>query len=390
MERKILHLDMDAFFAAIEERDDPSIKGKPVIVGAAPGTRGVVSTCNYVARRFGVRSAMSIAEAYRRCPQGVYLRPHFSKYKAASDQVRALMASYTDQLEFISLDEGYMDVTGSERLFGEAAEIAQRLKRQVYEAVGTTCSVGLGYSMMAAKLASEEKKPDGYFEIRTPADFRTLVYDRPIGVIYGVGKKTAARLHSFGIDTVRQYLETPPEKAARYLGANAAQELRQAALGVDKRRVTPNEPAKSIGKETTFQQDVSDPGLLKDTLRRLSHQVSDRLRSKGLWCQTVTLKIKFPDMHQITRAKSGLLTNRTDDIYAAAAALLRAEAPARPVRLIGVTASHLTADAYEQLSFQDAEDSTQREKKGRLEKAVYEINHAYGAPVLKTARDLKT
>ena len=197
MERKILHLDMDAFFAAIEERDDPSITGKPVIVGAAPGTRGVVSTCNYVARRFGVRSAMSIAEAYRRCPQGVYLRPHFSKYKAASDQVRALMASYTDQLEFISLDEGYMDVTGSERLFGEAAEIAQRLKRQVYEAVGTTCSVGLGYSMMAAKLASEEKKRMGILRSvrrRTSAPWSMT---GPIGVIYGVGKKNTRGASAF-------------------------------------------------------------------------------------------------------------------------------------------------------------------------------------------------
>ena len=166
---------MDAFFASIEERDNPELVGKPVIVGSPPGTRGVVSTCNYIARQYGVRSAMSSAEAYRRCPHAVFVKSHFNKYTEASSQVHSIMAEYTDKIEFVSLDEGYMDVTGSELLFGSAEKIAREIQKRVFETVRTTCSVGVGYSMMSAKCASEEKKPRGFFVIDSPEKFSEIM-----------------------------------------------------------------------------------------------------------------------------------------------------------------------------------------------------------------------
>ncbi len=385
MNRKILHLDMDAFFAAIEERDNPALKGKPVIVGALPGTRGVVSTCNYIARQYGIHSAMSIAEAYRRCPKGEFILPNFQKYHEASEIVHGLMAKYTDIIEYVSLDEGYMDVTGSEFLFGEAGEIGKRLKEEVFKAVGTTCSVGLGYSMMSAKMASEENKPNGYFEIRTPEEFRTLIYHRPIGIIPGVGKKTVARLNSYGIKTVAEFLNLAPDMAERYLGKNGAYALRQSALGIDERQVIPESQAKSIGKETTFPKDVETISELEDALKWLSEKVSNRLRRKKLWGRTVTLKVKYGDLKQITRAKSGLLTNRADEIYKAARSSLTNDILNAPIRLIGVTVSHLTESAYDQLSFDDNESE---DKMGKLEKVVFDINNSYGKTILKKAKDI--
>lgn len=385
MERKIIHLDMDAFFASIEERDNPALRGKPVIVGARPGTRGVVSTCNYEARKYGLHSAMSIAEAYRRCPNGVYVRPHFEKYQEASEQVRAIMREYTDLTEFVSLDEGYMDVTGSEFLFGSAEQIALEVKQRVFETVGTTCSVGVGYSLMSAKLSSEEKKPDGFFVIHTPKEFKQLVYHRPVGVIYGIGKKTEARLNSFGIFQVSDLLQAPPSKLER-LGSRMARELLLAAEGIDDRGVEPDAQAKSIGKETTFQTDISDMEILRETLRLLSRQVSSRLKTKKLWCRTVTLKVKYPDMKTVTRAHPVSLTNSTDELYHAACKLLESGVASRAVRLVGITASHLTESGYEQMSFASEEPHSGKEEK--LEDVMFQLNQLYGKEILKTAKQI--
>ena len=196
--KKIIHLDMDAFFASIEERDNPKLKGKPVIVGAEPGTRGVVSTCNYIARKYGVHSAMSSAEAYCRCPSAVFVHPHFSKYKEASAEVHKIMSEYTDKIEFVSLDEGYMDVTGSEFLFGSAEGIAKEIKRRVFETLNVTCSVGVGYSMMSAKCASEEKNilsrrvSDAYVSAKRARALRNRLKNCRKAVSYGNQKHRAA------------------------------------------------------------------------------------------------------------------------------------------------------------------------------------------------------
>ncbi|MCL2427196.1 MAG: DNA polymerase IV [Oscillospiraceae bacterium] len=264
MDRTIMHIDMDAFFAAVEVRDNPDLAGKPLIIGALPSERGVVSTCSYEAREFGVRSAMSIKEAYRRCPHGIYMHPSMEKYKTASQHVHKIWSDYTDICEYISLDEGFLDITGTTHSFGSPSDIANEIKRRTMEQVGLTCSIGVGYSMMSAKLASEEKKPNGYFEIPTPQDLKNLIIDRNVRTIYGVGAKTAERLQEVGITTVRQIYENPQGVIA--LLGNQGRQIIELAEGVDKRKVTPYSEVKSIGTEQTFQQDTTDFEYMKDVL----------------------------------------------------------------------------------------------------------------------------
>ena len=264
MDRTIMHIDMDAFFAAVEVRDNPDLAGKPLIIGALPDERGVVSTCSYEAREFGVRSAMSIKEAYRRCPHGIYMHPSMEKYKAASQHVHKIWSDYTDICEYISLDEGFLDITGTTHSFGSPSDIANAIKRRTMEQVGLTCSIGVGYSMMSAKLASEEKKPNGYFEIPTPLDLKNLIIDRNVRIIYGVGAKTAEKLQEVGITTVRQIYENPQGVIA--LLGNQGRQIIELAEGVDKRKVTPYSEIKSIGTEQTFQQDTTDFEYMKDVL----------------------------------------------------------------------------------------------------------------------------
>ncbi len=384
MDKKIIHLDMDAFFASIEERDNPELKGKPVIVGADPHSRGVVSTCNYIARKYGVHSAMSSQEAYRRCPHGIFIPGHYEKYKEASKIVHSIMSEYTDLVEFLSLDEGYMDVTGSRLLFGDAEDIAKEIQRRVYESVGTTCSVGVGYCMMAAKYASEEKKPNGFFVISSPEEFINLTKDRPVGELYGVGKKTAEKLISMGIKTIGQLSAVPDSRLIRF--GNIGTEIRNFARGIDLREVTPNSAPKSIGKETTFQKDTLDKELLRDTLLLLSNNVSFRLYKNNLWCRTVTLKIKYSDMKSITRSCSGETLRSCDSIYKAASNILMDLNLEKPVRLIGVAASNLTDNNYDQLSFD--EDFIHKSSKKELGDTLLELKARFGIDSIKTANEI--
>lgn len=383
-EKKIIHLDMDAFYASIEERDNPELIGKPVIVGSPPGTRGVVSTCNYIARKYGVRSAMSSTEAYKRCPHAIFVKPHFKKYKEASDIVHSIMAEYTDKLEFISLDEGYMDVTGCELLFGSAEKIAKEIKDRVYKSVGTTCSVGVGYSLMSAKCASEENKPNGFFSIKNPEEFLTLMHDRPVGVLYGIGKKTAEKLTNMGIKTIGKLANTDPDRLISFGSMGA--ELINHARGIDNREVITNAAPKSIGRETTFLKDVTDKELLCNTLLLLSGDVSYRLYRHELWGKTITLKIKFKDMKSITRSYSGKYIRSTEKIYKTAAHLLENESLPKAVRLIGVSVSNLTNQPYFQLSFDS--DANSEIKESTLGDTILKIKTEFGRNMLKTAKEL--
>ncbi|MCL2569056.1 MAG: DNA polymerase IV [Oscillospiraceae bacterium] len=336
---RIVHVDMDAFYAAVEVRDNPSLAGKSLIIGALPHERGVVCTCSYEARKFGVRSAMSIKEAYRRCPQGIYMYPDLEKYAAVSREVHKIWADYTDICEYLSLDEGFLDVTDTAHHFGGAAEIAHAIKRRTREALDLTCSVGVGYSMMAAKLASEEKKPDGFFEILTPADLQTLIADRSVRTIYGVGPKTAEALQSIGITTVRQIWDNPDGVIA--LLGNYGKQIVELAEGIDRRRVTPYMEPKSIGMEQTFQRDTTDLEYLKYILFLTAEKLSADIRQKGVYAQTITLKVTYSDMKSITRSKTGDATDHAADIYGTAAALLD-KIEERPIRLIGISLSGLT------------------------------------------------
>ncbi len=380
--RKIIHLDMDAFYAAIEERDNPDLKGKPVIVGSDPNTRGVVSTCNYIAREYGVRSAMSSMEAYRRCPHAVFIHPHFEKYQEASHIVRSIMREYTDLVEFVSLDEGYMDITGSELLFGKAEDIAKEIQKRVFDSVGTTCSVGVGYNMMTAKYASEEKKPRGFFMISSPQDFMELTKDRPVGELYGVGKKTAEKLVSMGIKTIGQLSTAPDTRLLRF--GSIGNDIKNFANGIDLRKVTPNSTPKSIGKETTFQKDTMDRELLKDTLLLLSSNISYRLYSNKLWCRTVTLKLKYSDMKSITRSSSGNFIRSGDSIYKSVIKILDDLSFEKPVRLIGIAVSNLSDNAYDQLSFEQGNEHSKKD----LGDTILKLKSMFGKNAIKTANEI--
>ena len=350
MNQIIIHVDMDAFYASVEVRDDPSLRGKPLIIGALPNERGVVATCSYEARKFGVHSGMSIKDAYRLCPRGIYRHPDFDKYRAVSHQLREIWRSYAAAMETIALDEAYLDVTEQAGNWEGAREIAQLIKRRTREELHLSCSVGLAYSKTAAKTASEEKKPDGYFEILSPKAFTDLIADRDVQVLYTVGEKTAQKLHAAGIRTVRD-VQQRQEEVIRLLGKQGRW-VTQIAFGIDDRSVTPYRPedAKSIGREITFQEDVGDYAFLKEVLFLLALNVENRVRRVGLRGKGVTLKLTYANMKSITRSR--ILEDCVDavTIYREAEKLLE-QVENKPVRLIGVSVYNLSGEEERQMSF---------------------------------------
>ncbi len=352
MKRIILHVDMDAFYAAVEVRDEPSLAGKPLIIGAMPDERGVVATCSYEARKFGVRSGMNIKDAYRLCPQGVYRHPDREKYRRVSAQLHEIWRSYADVVEHVALDEGYLDITRTAEGFGGPRAVAWKIKERTKKETGLTCSVGIGYSMTSAKLASEEKKPDGFFEILTPEAFVDLVIDRDIRVLHGVGEKTAEKLNQAGIFKVRD-VQADRQKVVALLGKWGRQ-IADLALGIDDRPVTHTDEAeaKSIGREITFQKDTGDFDFLRDVLVVLAVPLQARLRRLKLYCRTVTLKLTYWNMKGVTRSRSGEATDRASEIYLMASALLDG-AMRSPVRLIGISLQNLSESHSRQLTFLD-------------------------------------
>ena len=376
---QIIHVDMDAFYAAVEVRDNPELAGKPLIIGALPSERGVVSTCSYEARKYGVRSAMSIKEAYRRCPHGIYMHPNGRKYAKVSKQIHKIWDDYTDLCEYISLDEGFLDVTGSAHLFGGATTIGHEIKRRTLETVGLTCSVGIGYSMMSAKLASEEDKPDGFFEIPTPQVLRNLIIDRSVRTIYGVGAKTADELQRIGITTVRQIYENPQGVIA--LLGNHGKQIIELAEGIDNRKVTPYAESKSISTEQTFQQDTTDFVYLNDVLLLTAQKLSFDVKLKGIYAHTITLKVTYADMKSITRAKSGDATNNAQKIYETTSELLD-KIEHRPIRLVGITLSNFTTSPNMQMSLFDAGEN---EQKSKLDDTLLKLQKKYGRGIIKPA-----
>ena len=376
MERHIVHVDMAAFFAAIEQRDDPALKGKPVIIGADPKGgrgRGVVSTCSYEARKFGVRSAMPISEAWRRCPKGVYLPPSFHKYEEASSKIREVFYEFTPDIEQVSIDEAFLDITRSAHLFGGPLETCRRVKKRVREATGLSCSVGLAPTKMAAKIASDLKKPDGLVVVET-AGLRAFLAPLDISKLWGLGPKTAALLRERGINTVGE-LSAAGEDALAGLGGHA-QELKALALGVDPREVHEEQGAKSVGNETTFEVDTADEREIKESLLALADKVSSRLREGGYKGRTVTLKIRLEGFETYTRAKTlPLATNYTDVLAREALALYAAFGRGRKkVRLLGVKVSGLLP-AEEKESLFEEEGDARREK---AHKAIEAIREKFG------------
>lgn len=388
MSRTIIHVDMDAFYAAVEVRDNPELAGKPLIIGALPEERGVVATCSYEARKYGVRSAMSINEAYRRCPAGIYMHPDIPKYKAVSAVLHEIWNSFTDIVEYVSLDEGYLDVTGSLFQFGSARSIAQQIKEQTLARTGLTCSVGIGYSMSSAKLASEEKKPNGLFEVPDCKFYQSLIIDRDIRVLPGIGEKTAEKLRLRGINTVRDVLSSEKQVSAMF-GKHGGQ-IVERAHGIDSREVIPwhSSERKSVGKERTFQQDTEDFAYLKNVLRLLAKELSMKMRLSGMYAQTITLKVTYGNMKALTRAKSGDGTNSAREIYESAAMLLEG-VEKKPIRLVGITLSGLTENAFRQLSLEDLKDAEAQKRKDGLDEKLLNLQKKYGSGIIKTAVELE-
>lgn len=337
MGQLIIHVDMDAFFASVEIRDNPALLGKPLIIGSLPGERGVVATCSYEARKYGVHSAMNIKEAYRRCPDGIYMHPNIDKYRAVSAQLNDIWNSYASASQKVSLDEAYLDVSDQAGDWEGARRIGHLIKQRTLDEVGLTCSVGVAYSKTAAKMASEERKPDGYFEIPTAEDFMNLIIDRDVSVLYTVGEQTAKKLHAAGILTVRD-LRNRKDEVVQMLGKHG-QWLTQVAFGIDDRRVVPYRPqdAKSVSREVTFQRDVVNYQLLDDVLVLLAFCVEHRARRYNLLGRGVTLKLTYSDMRSISRsAPLSLATNSAVTIHREARRLLLEHIDAQPVRLVGV------------------------------------------------------
>ena len=383
----IIHIDMDAFYAAVEVRDNPALAGKPLIIGALPHERGVVATCSYEARKFGVRSAMSIKDAFRLCPEGIYMHPNSHKYREASDDIHRIWLGYTDLIEFISLDEGFLDVTGTEANFGGAAKIGYEIKARTKTEIGLDCSVGIGYSKTSAKLASEEKKPNGFFEIPNATAFRQLIIDRNVRVIYGVGPKTAEVLQRSGILTVRDILIRKPV-VIELLG-NHGKHIVELSEGIDERRVVPyyEAEAKSISRETTFQQDIEDFDYLKDALRLLAKELSLKIRLEGIFARTVTLKVKYANMKQITRSKSGDTVNRAKDIFAIVEALLDS-VDKRPIRLVGIGLSGFEQTEFRQMTLDDFDIQGGNKRRESLDDALLELQKRYGSSIIKTGNEM--
>ncbi|GAA3904317.1 DNA polymerase IV [Microbacterium invictum] len=337
---RILHVDMDAFYAAVEVLDDPTLAGKPLIVGGAEG-RGVVSSASYEARRFGVRSAMSVGVALRLCPQAIVVVPHFDRYSALSRQVMQLFHDVTPLVEPLSIDEAFLDVGGVRRLWGTPGEIARKLRRTVKEQTGLTCSIGVASTKHVAKIASTLSKPDGLL-IVSAADTARFLAERPVRALWGIGPKAAEALEGRGIRMVSDILDTPRSVLDRALGPAGSSRIWELARGHDPREVDPVHIEKSVGHEETFLEDITDPAVLRSELRRLADRVAARLREGGWEAGTIALKLRFADFTTISRSQSlpeaTHVGQRIGDI---AIDLFGRVDLAQPVRLIGVRGEKL-------------------------------------------------
>ena len=360
----------------MEIRDNPALRGKPLIIGSFPRERGVVATCSYEARKYGVHSAMNIKEAYRRCPQGIYMHPNMDKYRAVSRQLHEIWNSYASAAETVALDEAYLDVTSRAKNLEGARRIAMTIKQRTRDEIGLTCSVGVAYSKTAAKMASEEKKPNGYFEIPTSKDFVNLIIDRSVRTLYTVGEMTAEKLSASGIHTVRDIQERR-DMVIRLLGKQG-QWITKLAFGIDDRKVTPYRPedAKSIGREVTFQEDVANYELLKDVLVLLSLCVEHRAKRYSLYGNGVTLKLTYHDMKSITRSRKTSACNSATVIWQEAVRLLD-NVEKWPVRLIGVSLYNLSGEEGRKLTVEDYFTETRQDQDAELQKMLDALQDRY-------------
>ncbi|MDP8299551.1 MAG: DNA polymerase IV [Candidatus Tantalella remota] len=382
--RYIVHVDMDAFFAAVEQRDNKEYRGKPVIVGSDPKGgkgRGVVSTCSYEARKFGIHSAMPISIAYRKCPDGVFLPVDMDKYIEASHNVFSVLGDFTPDIQPISIDEAFMDITGSWHLFGTPLETCRKIKAAVKKKTRLTASLGMAPNMMTAKIASDLKKPDGLV-IVPPEDLIKFLHPLHVGRLWGIGVKTEATLKEHGILTIGDLASRGEDKLERLFGKHGLHAW-DLANGIDPRDVEVDDTISSVGNEHTFDTDTGNMKEVRDILMYLSEKVSSRLRKYGFKGRTITLKIRFSDFKTYTRAVtiSGA-TNFTDVLYGNIMDRLKEfDISEKTVRLLGVKVSNLKDASWRDDMFSDEGADTQKNE--RIHKAIDQISNRYGEGTIR-------
>jgi DNA polymerase-4 len=338
--RKIIHIDMDAFYASVEQRDEPGYRGKAIAVGGSPTSRGVVMTASYEARKFGVRSAMASKQALQLCPEIIFVPPRFPIYKEVSQRIREIFRRYTDLIEPLSLDEAYLDVTEDKQGVGSAIEVAKLIKQAIKDELQLTASAGISINKFIAKIASDMNKPDGLTFIG-PSSIKTFMEKLPVEKFFGVGKVTASKMKSMGLHTGADLKTLSEEEMAKHFG-KAGRFYYQIARGIDDREVQPNRETKSIGAEDTFSYDLTDTEDMFAELDKLSEVVARRLQNYELKGRTVTLKIKYSDFRQITRNQSftGPIGDAKTIAETAKKLLLTTEPEGHRIRLLGVTLSN--------------------------------------------------
>lgn len=388
MSRLIAHVDMDCFFAAVEVLDDPSLKGKPVIVGADPQGgkgRGVVSAASYEARKFGVHSALPVSKAFALCPKGIFLPGRMRRYSEISDKIMEILKGFTPQIEQISVDEAFLDISGCQRLFGEPLDIARKIKGAIKHQLYLTASIGMGSNKLVAKIASDLQKPDGLVIVPEGGE-RDFLAPMPAGKLWGVGPKTADRLKQMGVETIGQLAGYDPKRLEVVFGKMGVY-LHERANGIDSDPVSQGDQAKSMGREHTYDQDTGNKEDIHRMLLTLSEQVAASLRAEGVKGRTITLKLRYQDFE--TRTYGRTLETAVDnaiEINTIARMLFDKNWQTfRKIRLIGVSASNLN-QREEQLGLFD--DAKNRIKLEKLDKAVDEIREKYGRKAVKRAGEM--
>jgi len=379
MDRSILHVDMDAFFAAIEQFDRPELRGQPILVGSE-SRRGVVATASYEARPFGCRSAQPMAQAKRLCPHAIVVRPRGARYREVSTHVFEILRAFSPLVEPLSIDEAFLDLTGTEGLFGPAPEAAEAIRARIRSETGLTASVGVAPNKFLAKLASDRHKPDG-LTVVTQSEIEAWLPTLPVGRMWGIGPATAARLEAAGVRIFGDLADAPAPVLASVLGRDG-ERVRLLARGIDDRPVVPHREAKSMGHEETFPEDLEDPDRVRRVLLAQAEDVARRLRKDGVRARGVTVKIRFGHYETITRhAMLDRPTSATDDLRVAACEVFDrwAARSFRPVRLIGITASPLAPEHGQLALFSDAE----AERRERLDGVTDRIVERFGKGVIR-------
>jgi DNA polymerase-4 len=377
----ILHVDMDAFYASVEERDDPKIKGKAVVVGV--GRRGVVSAANYEARKFGIRAAMPIYKAKALAPHAVFIAPNMARYTEVSEQVMAIFRDVTPQVEPISLDEAFLDVTGARRLLGSGIEIADQIRKRVEKELGITCSVGIAHNKFIAKIASGHCKPNGVLEV-DPEKMLEFLHPLAANEIWGVGPKTNELLEKMGLFTIADIANTPRSTLIRVLGQASGASLYELAWGRDYRDVITEHAEKSISASQTFDVDLYQPEEILKEFLRLTEKSADRMRAKGLAANTISIKVRFSDFKTISRSKTlDLPTTGTQEIFEVAKSLyLSLDLDRVLVRLVGVSLDSLVEnDDVTQMVLGERTSSWQQ-----ADRAIDRVKAKFGSGSLRPAR----